>query len=161
MSYYEDLLDSRWYAFRHWIIERDNYRCKSDGCKFVSNAQVFQIDRICRGDQNFQLSNLTILIDESNLGLSVHHNYYIEGKRPWEYEPSAVITVCPTCHKKIHDTTKIQIYTNSGLVNTTPVTCNRCGGSGYLPQYSHIENGICFKCWGAGKIFLELLKRLY
>ena len=25
-------------------------------------------------------------------------------------------------------------------------TCPRCGGTGYLPQYRHIENGICFKC---------------
>ena len=28
------------------------------------------------------------------------------------------------------------------------VACPRCGGTGYLPQYSHIEGGICFKCRG-------------
>lgn len=28
-------------------------------------------------------------------------------------------------------------------------TCPRCGGTGYLPQYRHIENEICFKCRGA------------
>lgn len=29
-------------------------------------------------------------------------------------------------------------------------TCKRCSGSGYLLQYRHIENGICFQCRGAG-----------
>lgn len=24
--------------------------------------------------------------------------------------------------------------------------CRRCGGTGYLPSYSHIDNGRCFKC---------------
>jgi hypothetical protein len=28
------------------------------------------------------------------------------------------------------------------------VTCDRCNGSGYIPRYNHIENGICFKCRG-------------
>lgn len=26
--------------------------------------------------------------------------------------------------------------------------CTRCHGSGRLPQFKHIENGICFKCRG-------------
>lgn len=32
--------------------------------------------------------------------------------------------------------------------NTTPKQsdCTRCGGTGYLEQYKHIENGRCFKC---------------
>lgn len=30
--------------------------------------------------------------------------------------------------------------------------CPRCGGTGYLPQYRHVENGICFKCRGAKTI---------
>lgn len=29
-------------------------------------------------------------------------------------------------------------------------TCERCGGSGYIQRYSHICNGICFKCNGEG-----------
>ena len=28
--------------------------------------------------------------------------------------------------------------------------CFRCGGSGYLPQYSHYYNGVCFRCSGSG-----------
>ena len=28
------------------------------------------------------------------------------------------------------------------------IGCSRCSGSGRLPQYNHIEGGICFKCRG-------------
>ena len=28
--------------------------------------------------------------------------------------------------------------------------CPRCGGTGYLPQYSHVQYGICFLCWATG-----------
>jgi DnaJ-class molecular chaperone len=27
--------------------------------------------------------------------------------------------------------------------------CDRCNGSGNIPKYRHIENGICFKCRGS------------
>jgi hypothetical protein len=30
-------------------------------------------------------------------------------------------------------------------------SCSRCGGTGYLPIYSHIEGGVCFACDGSGK----------
>lgn len=35
------------------------------------------------------------------------------------------------------------------------VSCPRCGGTGYLPKYRHIEHGICFKCRGAKTIILH------
>ena len=28
--------------------------------------------------------------------------------------------------------------------------CSRCGGSGYIPKWSHIAGGVCFKCNGRG-----------
>lgn len=31
-------------------------------------------------------------------------------------------------------------------------TCVRCNGTGYLPQFKHVENGICFKCRGSGAL---------
>jgi hypothetical protein len=30
--------------------------------------------------------------------------------------------------------------------------CNRCSGSGYIHIYSHIDNGVCYKCHGSGEI---------
>ncbi len=28
--------------------------------------------------------------------------------------------------------------------------CTRCGGSGYLAKYNHVEGGVCFACGGSG-----------
>jgi hypothetical protein len=28
--------------------------------------------------------------------------------------------------------------------------CPRCGGSGYLPEFSHVQGGVCFLCGGGG-----------
>ena len=28
--------------------------------------------------------------------------------------------------------------------------CPRCGGTGYMPQYNHVEGGVCFRCRGTG-----------
>jgi len=28
--------------------------------------------------------------------------------------------------------------------------CYKCGGTGYIEEYSHIRNGICFACNGQG-----------
>lgn len=32
--------------------------------------------------------------------LHVHHNYYSEGRAPWEYRDSALFTLCDECHKE-------------------------------------------------------------
>lgn len=29
-------------------------------------------------------------------------------------------------------------------------SCKRCNGSGYIPEYKHVQDGICFSCWGTG-----------
>lgn len=29
--------------------------------------------------------------------------------------------------------------------------CSRCGGEGEIPQFRHVEGGICFKCRGTGE----------
>lgn len=31
--------------------------------------------------------------------------------------------------------------------------CLRCGGMGYIAEYSHVQKGICFKCKGTGRKF--------
>lgn len=30
------------------------------------------------------------------------------------------------------------------------IKCDNCNGTGYIPHYNHVENGICFKCMGSG-----------
>ena len=34
--------------------------------------------------------------------------------------------------------------------------CPRCNGTGRLPQYNHIQNGVCFKC-GCTQVITKLL----
>ena len=85
-------------------------------------------------------------------GLNIHHTYYIEGKKPWEYEDEALETLCEDCHKKRHEKAPIPTYRGDMSILGLTSICPRCGGSGYLPQYSHVEHGICFKCGGEGVI---------
>ena len=33
--------------------------------------------------------------------------------------------------------------------------CYKCNGSGYISKYHHIQNGICFSCWGSGSHIFE------
>lgn len=87
-------------------------------------------------------------------GLNIHHNYYIQGLKPWEYEDDkALITLCENCHKNFHKHNQVPIYAvykDKKSIIGHPVICPRCGGSGYLPQYSYYMNGVCFKCGGEG-----------
>lgn len=84
----------------------------------------------------------------TNHSLHVHHQYYQIGKLPWEYPDEALITLCWSCHEKIHLTTKIPILNEHGrqLKDLTP--CHRCMGAGEFPQYRHIIHGLCFECQG-------------
>ena len=86
--------------------------------------------------------------------LNVHHRYYINGKNPWEYDNEALVTLCEDCHCDIHKSAKTPVYKDlygKQFLRYAEI-CDRCGGGGYLPQYRHVEGGICFKCWGEGVI---------
>ena len=85
-------------------------------------------------------------------GLNVHHTYYIKGHKPWEYENDSLVTLCEDCHRKRHEGTAVPLLNDNKELVANLATCPRCGGSGYLPQYSHVEHGICFKCNGEGVI---------
>lgn len=84
-------------------------------------------------------------------GLNIHHNYYVRGKKPWEYTNDALVTLCEDCHRKRHEKA-IHILDSQLRYIKDMQICDRCGGSGYLPQYHHVEHGICFKCGGEGII---------
>ena len=88
-------------------------------------------------------------------GLNIHHTYYIKGYKPWDYDNDALVTLCEDCHRKRHNTSHIPLYdSNKRLINKL-IPCDRCGGSGYLPQYNHVKHGICFKCGGEGVILYD------
>lgn len=68
-----DLRDPRWKEIRSRIVERDDYTCLHCG----------------RQMQPF-------------VSLNVHHKGYQNGKRPWEYPPEKLTTMCSQCHFWIH-----------------------------------------------------------
>lgn len=88
--------------------------------------------------------------------LQVHHKYYLKGFLPWEIEDTELIALCRNCHKKRHENENIAVYqkVNNQLIlseHSFFYYCYRCQGTGYLPQYKHVKDGICFLCWGKSK----------
>ncbi len=82
-------------------------------------------------------------------GLHVHHTYYQDQLFPWEYPDSSLITLCWICHKEFHSKEKVKYLDANGLELEPLTNCHRCGGTGYFPEYNHVEYGICFRCHGA------------
>lgn len=37
---------------------------------------------------------------ETTKTLNVHHTKYVSGKKPWEYDPVSLVTLCEDCHKE-------------------------------------------------------------
>jgi len=72
--YWKLLKDARWQRKRLEIMERDNFTCRSCG----------------KSDK-----------DEGTT-LNVHHAYYIKGRKPWEYAPNLLTTICSECHELRH-----------------------------------------------------------
>ena len=89
-------------------------------------------------------------------GLNIHHKYYLAGYKPWEYNNDALVTLCEDCHQKRHQQTSIPVY-KSGRICRCLSSCSRCGGSGYLSEYSYYKDGICFECGGEGVALDEIL----
>lgn len=81
--------------------------------------------------------------------LEIHHKYYQQGCRAWEYPEDALQTLCWNCHEEIHRTSRIPKKNSEGKIIGNMTPCSRCFGTGRLPQYSHVESGICFRCRGA------------
>ena len=84
---------------------------------------------------------------ETGIPIEVHHRYYMANTQPWEYDNDALVSVCRPCHKVIHQTESIPFLDRDGNLVSK---CGRCEGSGYIPKFNHVENGVCFKCYGAG-----------
>lgn len=80
---YSDILQRpEWQAKRLEILQRDGYVCQNCGKQF----------------------------DEPQL--NVHHKYYVMMPfvHPWDYPDEDLITLCPNCHKLIHNSNDIKIF---------------------------------------------------
>lgn len=65
--------DKKWTAFREEVIQLDGGLCVQCG-RSRSDGVVLQ----------------------------VHHKTYLQGRKPWEYEPEACETLCKGCHAREH-----------------------------------------------------------
>lgn len=125
-----------WRFKRLKILMRDSFKCKSCG-----------------------------KIDEYN---HVHHTRYIKHKLPWDIDDFRLETLCRGCHYSLHQNTSIPVFEDINgdfieICREHP-SCTRCGGIGYIAQYSHVEDGICFKCRGRtinSNVFYKVLSGLY
>lgn len=43
----------------------------------------------------------------------------------------------------------------------TDTRCPKCGGTGYIPGYEHVEGGVCFMCGGSGRGSRSVIVRTY
>lgn len=109
----------------------------------INNCDVYAVS----------LDNKSIIIRNRNNKLpllDIHHKSYIVYHKAWEYEDDNLITLCRACHEKEHAEHEMMLYDENNRLLHKLDTCDRCGGTGYLPQYSYHESGICFKCGGSG-----------
>ncbi len=143
MLYIDKLKSIHWTTFRMDILIRDNFVCQD--CK-INKA----VEKIVVTNSEFLNIPIIELIEFNSIGLQVHHKCYRKNKQPWEYDGKDLISLCADCHTKIHNETKIPIYDdNENLISLTE-RCDRCLGSGWLPQFRHIQSGVCFQCYGEG-----------
>jgi len=82
-------------------------------------------------------------------GLNVHHTFYQRGRLPWEYPDETLETYCRICHIELHASVKVPELDENGIQIGMMTPCPRCAGAGELPEYKHVDRGICFQCNGA------------
>ncbi len=163
MTYREKLQMEDWKVFRTYIMERDHYACQE--CGKLGYDECIIIDSICqKSSGKIIILSKPLLVPtkptEEFLRLNVHHKCYRRGREPWEYDEKELITLCPDCHKELHELTEIPVLDEKNRIISSLSKCDRCGGFGYIPEYKHIESGICFKCWGEG-VLIDKLDKIF
>jgi hypothetical protein len=84
-----------------------------------------------------------------HIHLEVHHKLYFSDKLPWQYPTKYLITLCSNCHRQVHQIETIYTYRDESMkYRKVHKNCQKCGGTGYLPQYDYWYDGICFECGG-------------
>ncbi len=143
ISYAEKLSSIKWKTFRIDILLRDKLTCQS--CK--KNKKEPTIHLI---ESPYLKSSDLKLIDFDSIGLQVHHKCYISGREPWEYSMDELISLCGQCHQQEHKDNTIPLYNKFNILISNLDVCDKCNGSGWLPEFAHVQEGICFGCFGEG-----------
>lgn len=120
--------------------------------KDILNSAYKQITDLTK---EIDLDNIWF-VDEKNIGLyeknflslHIHHKCYRSNYQIWNQNNLEYVTLCNICHNTIHKNINIPFYDKYENVSHFMKACDRCNGTGFLTQYSHIQNGLCFKCNG-------------
>jgi hypothetical protein len=153
---YDNLLKTvEWDTLRKRLFSEADYKCSNcnkeaskDGKSSIYINQEFRKKLEDEGNTLSSFFYPTIL--------HLHHTYYVRKTLPWDYPDSCYRVVCGDCHSKIHKEQIILMYPNFTFTQSENITpCDRCDGLGYLSHYYYVDNGVCFKCEGAG--FKELM----
>jgi hypothetical protein len=156
LTYGDLLLTKEWQERRLQILQKDDNYCTECGL----SATVWYEGKLISFDKNnfldIEYDGERITADspvtlEKNVYLHVHHKFYVRGRLPWEYQDEELTTLCNWCHWELHKTVKIKIFqeTEKILEELNYYVCERCHGAGVFPEFSHVHDGICFRCNGA------------
>lgn len=144
------------------VKERDfqiNFKVESiplesrQAVKMYLKSMPLDTDSLCEDlikkyikSENFDVNTIRWM-DVKNL--HVHHHYYQKNRLPWDYPDKALVTLCWSCHEKLHKNEKVPCLDERGQQISSLTPCGRCYGAGWFPEYNHVQNGVCFKCCGA------------
>ncbi len=107
MRYYQELRDKRWIEKRENILKRDNYTCQDCSKKKTrttpKSTKQGTTTQIIFGPNEKISDVLKKAGFEESVNLQVHHHYYIEDHSAWEYPSRALITLCKSCHERLHE----------------------------------------------------------
>jgi 5-methylcytosine-specific restriction endonuclease McrA len=167
---YAELLNCiEWRERRRAIILRDGEKCQICNCfgtetlftgsKLIHFYEDFEEVEEFDDEGRFRV-RIRMVKNKVNrpVYLHVHHKYYVLSRLPWEYEDDALETMCSVCHADFHSKNNVpkKRYENDAFFNLQLTPCPRCYGAGHFPEYSHVQNGVCFYC--SGSMYLELMK---
>jgi 5-methylcytosine-specific restriction endonuclease McrA len=155
IPYNRYLQTAEWQKRREEIFERDDYRCQQ--CQKIWNYRLIEFD-VFDKEVKYKVKDRWIsdkeysdwrelMANEPITFLHVHHKLYYLNRLPWNYMDNELISLCSECHENLHKNNKIKVLDENN--NAIKVEyCDRCNGTGHLPQFNHIQAGICFKCDG-------------
>jgi 5-methylcytosine-specific restriction endonuclease McrA len=141
-TYGEQLSSQEWQRKRLSIIEIDKWKCQR--CQQYGGISAKDDEK----NWIVKINNEIKLMPHARRRLHVHHTYYTIGANAWEYDNSALITLCSECHTNEHETVTIPILNDQGIPLEELNLCPKCNGSGVIDEYHYHKDGICFTCGG-------------
>jgi 5-methylcytosine-specific restriction endonuclease McrA len=163
IPYAEYLRTNLWKTKRLEILDRDGFLCQNcSACDTVLRqdkageivVEWSDVLEIYWTDTSGQKRISSLFKPQGQperpYNLQVHHKRYVVNRLPWNYDNKDLITLCNYCHTEEHKANNILVYDEFGKALGDQPDCNRCAGTGYMPEYRHVQNGICFKCGGSG-----------